>query len=111
MKPYLLKLVVLGALTLMIACAFKSVIVPKPAEIDEYLQSHADLPEVDKLCIGDSRFDVGMMQESVFFLLGKPDKVEVVKQPWAVQEMWTYNKIKKKTFIMEDKHVVGILDQ
>jgi hypothetical protein len=32
-------------------------------------------------------------------------------QPWAVQEKWIYKKGNHKIFIIEDKHVVGILEE
>jgi hypothetical protein len=51
-----------------------------------------------------------MKVETIDFLLGKPDKLEIVKQPWATQENWIYFKNGKKTFIIEEKHVVGILE-
>jgi hypothetical protein len=81
-----------------------------PEEIDKYLQEHPDLPETDKTCIEDGRFEIGIMQETLVFLLGEPKVKEVIKQPWAVQEKWIYQKRGKKIFIIEDKYVVGILE-
>jgi hypothetical protein len=52
-----------------------------------------------------------MKQETVLFLLGQPNKIEIVKQPWATQENWIFKKAGIKTFILEEKHVVGILKQ
>jgi hypothetical protein len=88
----------------------KPFIKPKQEEIDSYVQSHPDLPDLDKQCLYDGRFEIGMKVETLEFLLGKPDKLEIVKQPWAVQENWIYYKKGKKTFIIEEKHVVGILE-
>jgi|WetSurMetagenome_2_1015567.scaffolds.fasta_scaffold00025_30 hypothetical protein len=91
-------------------CFMKPFIKPTQEKIDEYLQAHPDLPDLDKQCIIDGRFEVGMKVETLEFLLEKPDKLEIVKQPWATQENWIYNKSGKKTFIIEEKHVVGILE-
>lgn len=82
-----------------------------PEEIDKYLQDHPDLPETDKTCIEDGRFEIGIMQETLLFLLGEPKERQTVKQPWAVQEKWIYDKKGKKVFIIEDKYVVGILEK
>jgi hypothetical protein len=83
----------------------------KPPEvIDKYLQDHPDLPETDKACVEDGRFEIGIKQETLLFLLGEPKTKEIVKQPWAVQEKWIYQKRGKKIFIIEDKYVVGILE-
>ena len=88
----------------------KDLIRPSPAQIDAYLQSHPDLPATDQSCIADGRFEIGMLAETVRFLLGDPEPkmVEQVKQPWALQEHWKYKKGKTRLFVIEDKHVVGI---
>jgi hypothetical protein len=91
-------------------CYMNPFIKPKQDQIDTYVQAHPDLPDLDKQCIYDGRFEIGMKVETLEFLLEKPDKLEVVKQPWATQENWIYNKNGKKTFIIEEKHVVGILE-
>jgi hypothetical protein len=90
-------------------CFFSPFIKPKQEDIDQYVQAHPDMPELDKSCIYDGRFEIGMKQETVLFLLGQPNKIEIVKQPWATQENWVYKKAGIKTFIIEEKHVVGIL--
>ena len=89
-------------------CASKDLLRPKQSEIDAYLQSHPDLPQVDQSCIDDGRFEIGMLAETVRFLLGEPKIVEDVKQPWAQQVHWKYKKGKTRLFVIEDKHVVGI---
>jgi len=81
---------------------------PGEKEIDAYLLAHPDLPEVDQSCIADGRFEIGMLAETVRLLLGEPEVVEYVKQPWAQQMHWKYRKGKMYMFIIEDKHVVGI---
>jgi|WetSurMetagenome_2_1015567.scaffolds.fasta_scaffold39353_5 hypothetical protein len=93
------------------SCFMGTFIKPKQEDIDQYIQAHPDMPELDKSCIYDGRFEIGMKQETVLFLLGQPNKIEIVKQPWAVQENWVYKKAGIKTFILEEKHVVGILKQ
>jgi hypothetical protein len=91
-------------------CYMNPFIKPKQDEIDAYVQAHPDLPDLDKQCIYDGRFEIGMKVETIEFLLHKPDKLEIVKQPWATQENWIYFKNGKKTFIIEERHVVGILE-
>lgn len=93
-------------------CAAQNAVVkPSIHQIDAYIKQNPDIPELDKACIYDGRFEVGLRQSTVEFLLGKPKKVEIIHQPWAVQENWTYTKGGKKVFIMEDNHVVGILEE
>jgi len=82
-----------------------------PEVIDRYLQEHPDLPITDKTCIEDGRFEIGITQETLLFLLGEPKTRETIKQPWAVQEKWVYKKKGQKIFIIEDAHVVGILEK
>jgi hypothetical protein len=89
----------------------KDFIKPNQAQIDTYIQSHPDLPELDKTCIYDGRFEIGVTQETLLFLLGEPAKSLTVKQPWAVQEKLYYKRGNQKVFIIEDKHVVGILEE
>jgi hypothetical protein len=90
-------------------CFSHEFIKPDQAQIDEYIQAHPDLPEYDKTCIYDGRFEIGIRQETLKFLLGEPKKLEIVQQPWATQEKWIYKRRGEKIFIIEDKHVVGIL--
>jgi hypothetical protein len=99
------------ALALLSGCAQGDFIKPSIAQIDAYIQAHPDLPEYDKACIYDGRFEVGIRQATLEFLLGKPHKLNIVQQPWAVQERWIYNRRGQKIFVVEDKHVVGILQQ
>jgi hypothetical protein len=111
MKRNVLKAFVLCAVVGAVAgCFMKPFIKPNTDQIDLYVQAHPDLPDLDKQCIYDGRFEIGMKVETLEFLLEKPDKLEVVKQPWATQENWIYNKNGRKTFIIEEKHVVGILE-
>jgi len=89
-------------------CSSKELIRPKQSDIDAYMQANPDLPPVDQSCIADGRFEIGMLAETVRFLLGEPKIIEQVKQPWAQQQHWRYPKGKTKIFVIEDKHVVGI---
>jgi hypothetical protein len=93
---------------LMAGCMGKDFIKPTQTEIDAYIQSHPDLPELDKACIYDGRFEIGMKKETVRFLLGEPRSLEIIQQPWAQQEKWTYKRGNFKVFYMEDGGVVGI---
>lgn len=92
-------------------CSNKDFVKPTIAEIDAYIQANPDLPEYDKACIYDGRFEVGIRQSTLEFLLGKPHKLEVVQRPWAVQERWIYKRRGQKVFVIEDEHVVGILEK
>jgi outer membrane biogenesis lipoprotein LolB len=91
-------------------CTVKDFIKPSQQEIDTYVQEHPDLPELDKSCIYDGRFEIGIKQETLYFLLGEPYQQEKIQQPWALQEKWVYKKRHQKIFIIEDRHVVGILE-
>ncbi|MFP4164002.1 MAG: hypothetical protein ACLFQB_09445 [Chitinispirillaceae bacterium] len=99
----------LGAV-LLAGCTSRDFIRPSQAEMDAYIQAHPDLPQLDKDCIYDGRFEIGMLQKTVKFMLGEPKSIENKKQPWALQEHWTYKKGTAKVFIMEDNHVVGIIE-
>jgi hypothetical protein len=99
------------AAAIVVSCASKDFIKPDQALIDTYIQAHPDLPELDKSCIYDGRFEIGIKQETLRFLLGEPKKIETVHQPWAIQEKWIYKRGGLKIFIIEDKHVVGILEE
>jgi hypothetical protein len=88
----------------------KQFIRKSPEEIDKYLIEHPDLPATDKDCLESGRFQIGVRQETVLFLLGEPSSKETVKQTWAVQEKWIYKADGQKVFIFEDRRVVEILD-
>jgi hypothetical protein len=107
----MLSLLVGASVLLCVGCFDKAFIKPNQAQIDAYIQAHPDLPEYDKSCIYDGRFEIGIKQETLNFLLGEPSKLEIVKQPWATQEKWIYKRRGQKIFIIEDKHVVGILEK
>lgn len=110
MRRSILKLAV-GSLILLAGCMPKDFVKPSIMQIDEYIKAHPDLPEYDKQCIYDGRFEIGIKQSTLEFLLGPPRKKEVVQQPWATQERWTYKRRGQKIFIIEDVHVVGILEK
>lgn len=103
--------VALCMLMVVVGCGDKDFVKPTIAQIDAYIQENPDLPEYDKACIYDGRFEVGIRQATLEFLLGPPHKLETVQQPWAVQERWIYRRRDQKVFIIEDKHVVGILEE
>jgi hypothetical protein len=102
---------VLPLLLLVLGCVDKDFVKPSIAEIDAYIQANPDLPEYDKACIYDGRFEVGIRQATLEFLLGKPSKLETVQQPWAVQQRWIYKRRGQKVFVVEEEHVVGILEE
>ena len=99
--------VVIGAGVLQ--CSMPLMLKPSQESINRYQQAHPDLPAPDKKCIDEGHFEIGIQQGTLIFLLGKPDVVDTVKREWAVQQHWTYKRGGKKTFIMEEQHVVGIL--
>jgi len=107
----MLSLLTIACISVLGGCASKSFIKPNQAQIDAYVQANPDLPEYDKSCIYDGRFEIGIKQETLKFLLGEPQKLEMVQQPWATQEKWIYKRRGEKIFIIEDKHVVGILEK
>jgi hypothetical protein len=111
MSPRLIRNVCAALILVGAACTDKDFVKPSIAEIDAYIQSNPDLPEYDKACIYDGRFEVGIRQSTLEFLLGKPHKLTTVQQPWAVQERWGYKRRGQKVFVIEDKHVVGILEE
>jgi hypothetical protein len=111
MKFRAVKLLLVASVFLAGCVITKDFIKPSQEEIDSYVQAHPDLPELDKSCIYDGRFEIGIKQETLYFLLGEPFKQEKVQQPWALQEKWTYKKRNQKIFILEEKHVVGILEK
>jgi hypothetical protein len=107
MKNFLVSTVI-AATVLVFGCMSKDFIKPTQTEIDTYIQAHPDLPELDKACIYDGRFEIGMKMGTVRFLLGEPKMNETIQQPWAQQEKWTYKRGNFKVFYMEDGGVVGI---
>lgn len=102
-------IIVVFSLLFTIGClASRDLVKPNQDEIDEYIKNNPDLPELDKACIYDGRFEVGMKTSTVEFLLGEPKERETVVQPWAEQEKWIYKVGGEKIFYMEDNGVVGI---
>ena len=93
---------------LLAGCMAKDFIKPTQTEIDAHILANPDLPELDKACIYDGRFEIGIRKETVRFLLGEPRTNETIQQPWAQQEKWTYKRGNFKVFYMEDGGVVGI---
>jgi hypothetical protein len=103
-----LKILCIVMAALLVSCAGSEMKRKSPEIIDKYLQEHPDLPVTDRTCIEDGRFEIGIMKETLVFLLGEPKIKETVKQPWAVQELWKYGRGGKKIFILEGNYVVGI---
>ena len=98
----------LFSLIFTIGCGGSNFVKPTTDQLDQYVKAHPNLSELDKSCLYDGRFEVGMGQETVRFLLGEPKEIEVIQQPWARQEKWYYKQGGKKAFYMEDNGVVGI---
>ena len=91
-------------------CGGSQMVRKSPEEIDKFLLAHPDLPAVDKSCIVNGRTEFGIQQGTLLFLLGEPNRKETVTQPWGAQEKWIYRINGVKTFTIEDKHVVGVLE-
>ena len=108
MSTKLLTAVTFFFLIFSIGCYNSNFIKPTQDAMDKYVKEHPNLPELDKKCIYDGRFEVGMQEETVRFLLGEPKEIETIQQPWAKQEKWFYKQSGKKMFYMEDNGVVGI---
>jgi hypothetical protein len=105
-----LNCLLLAAFFCCVSCGGTPFIKKSQDEIDKYLQENPDLPVTDKTCLEEGRFEIGILKETLIFLLGEPGQKIIVKQKWATQEEWIYRSGGKKTFIIEDNHVVGILD-
>ena len=105
-----LLLLSLTTLLILTACggskATTSVVTPE--KMNTYIESHPELSDLDKACILNGEFKVGMGAETVIFLLGEPDTIDKVTQPWGKQLVYTYKKGGKKIFTVEDSGVVGI---
>lgn len=108
MTKQIISLILLTTVIFTAGCYNNSFIQPDQDTIDQYVKTHPDLNELDKACIYDGRFEVGMGQETVRFLLGEPKEMQIIQQPWAKQEKWIYKHGGEKIFYMEDKGVVGI---
>ena len=72
-----------------------------PEEMNVYIEQHPEMSEFDKACILNGDFKVGMNAETVRFLLGEPNDVQQVTQPWGKQFIWTYKNAGKKIFTLE----------
>ncbi len=103
-------ILVLSSFLLFTGCG-EDFVKPTKNEIDAFLQANPDLSELDKACIIDGRFEVGMSKKAIVFLLGEPDEIEIVQQPWAKQEKLIYTKGADKAFYIEDGGVVGIEEE
>ncbi len=89
-------------------CCYKKMIIPKQPAIEAYIKDYPDLPELDKACIYESRFEVGMRAATVRFLLGEPDELSILTGPWGNQERWVYRQCGERIFYMEGAIVVGM---
>lgn len=110
MRSKKLKWLLTALLCFAVSCGGHQFIKKSSDEIDKYLQENPDLPVTDKTCLEDGRFEIGILKETLIFLLGEPAQKKTIKQKWATQEEWIYRGGGKKTFIIEDGHVVGILE-
>ena len=105
-RPFSLLLFI--GLILLLGCTNRDLLQRDRAEIDAYIAQNPDLSSIDIRCLQQGVFEIGIHQETVRFLLGEPNSVEMVRQPWAMQEHWSYRRGSRKVFIIEDRHVVGI---
>jgi hypothetical protein len=107
MKKLILALITATAFATLIGCAGTNYIEATPQEIDQFL-AMGNVPDFDKACLLDGEYKVGMRANTLKFMMGDPKSIEVVKQPWATQEVWFYKNNGKKWFTIEDDGVVGI---
>ncbi len=99
----------ISALFLLIGCGGGALTRPPQSEIDTFLEQNEDLSPTDRQVIHSGRFDIGISQKTLQFLLGEPNEIETVRQPWGKQQHWIYGRGKgHKVFILEGDNVVGI---
>ncbi len=89
-------------------CCYKKGIIATQTDIDIYIKSHPDLPEIDKSCINNNHFEEGMLSSSLILLLGQPLEKELLAMAWICRERWIYGRCVKKVFHIENSLVVGI---
>lgn len=66
---------------------------------EEYIKYYPNLPEKDKKCVREERFEIGMLNETVFFLAGEPKKIDTIEQDNNEIVKWLYrHKILKKEY-------------
>ncbi|MCL2845294.1 MAG: hypothetical protein FWE23_07575 [Chitinivibrionia bacterium] len=79
------------------------------AEIDNFIRQNPDLPDFDRSALMSGEFQIGIRTETLRFMFGSPRRIDTVRQPWAVQEMWHYRVDRNRLmFIIENGGVVGI---
>lgn len=76
-------------------------------EIDTFIAQNK-LSDTDKANLLNGEYTIGMSAKAVRFMLGEPDELKQIKQPWATQEEWFYKKGQKKRFIIENSGVVDL---
>ncbi|KMQ51146.1 hypothetical protein CHISP_1852 [Chitinispirillum alkaliphilum] len=111
MKSIIINIGLALGLLLVIGCGRANMLRPSQAEVDVYLEQNPELSRIDRECIRDGRFQIGISMQTLKFLMGEPNSIENVKQPWATQQHWTYGRgANRKVFIIEGENVVGILE-
>ncbi|MDG5815586.1 hypothetical protein QA601_10875 [Chitinispirillales bacterium ANBcel5] len=110
MKFRVLNLILLSAVILLSGCASRDLIKRDRAEVDAYIAQNPELSSLDRTCLQQGRFEIGITAETLRFMLGEPNSIETVQRPWASQEYWRYRRGGQKVFIIEDNHVVGITE-
>jgi hypothetical protein len=91
-----------------IGCALQERTLPTRSEIDTFLAQNEVTP-VDSTALDEGEYMVGMTRPVLLFMLGEPDEVTVVHEPWATQDHLYYGGQEEVWFILEDDDVVGIL--
>ncbi len=61
-------------------------------QVDSFLRSHPSLSQIDKECLKNRTFQIGMTQEVVEVLLGRPRKIEQIKTGRGQMEKHIYNR-------------------
>ena len=60
--------------------------------VEVYVEEHPNLPKKDKICILEGRFEIGMHNQSVFFLAGEPAKIDTLEQEDKQYIKWYYKR-------------------
>ncbi len=111
---YIAYLIFIGFILIDVDCYKNKFIKPTQDDIDNYeVTTPPDYDSTNFNKTYDPRFVIAMKKEEVIKILGIPDTIVIVEQPWAKQEKLIYysKKNKVKIFYIEDGGVVGIEDK
>lgn len=93
---------------LLSSCRRWAYTMPSSVAVESYIEQRPTLPEIDKTHLRQGAFEVGLQESTVLFLLGEPNEIIMVQQPWAKQEKWVYKKGPVEFFYIENGVVAGM---